>query len=346
MGETSRRDGRDGDLITQLDTLVTDAGGDIDDLSGKLGREMMHTAIKFLRDGADTGEMKVASRSLKEFRYAMKVFRDYRGVPKVSIFGSARTPPDHVDYQQAVAFGRRMAESGWMVITGAGGGIMAAGHDGAGRDKSFGVGIRLPFETVANETIEGDSKLIIFRYFFTRKLMFASQADAFVLFPGGFGTQDEGFEILTLIQTGKSPLIPVVMIEPTGGTYWKRWDEYVRSQLLDNGWICAEDLNLYHITNDIEDAAEHVQRFYRNYHSMRFVRDTLVMRIRHALTDAQLDAINDEFSRLVADGRMQQGSILPEESEHLELPRLYYTSTRRDYGLLRAMIDRINGFVE
>ncbi|MFW6059748.1 MAG: LOG family protein, partial [Phycisphaeraceae bacterium] len=230
------------------------------------------------------------------------------------------------------------------VITGAGDGIMRAGHGGAGREASFGVAIRLPFETSANEIIAGDPKLITFRYFFTRKLMFMWQAHAVALFPGGFGTHDEGFEALTLIQTGKAPIAPIVMIDREGGSYWSEWDHYVRRQLLATGMISPQDLNLYHLATDPRDAVRHILHFYRNYHSQRFVQDTLVLRMLRPLRDEQVEALNEQFAGLVAEGRIAQGEPFESEREHLELPRLYFTFTRHDYGTLRALIDRINDF--
>ena len=285
------------------------------------------------------------SRSLKELRYALKVFRPYRGTRKISVFGSARTPEDHPDYQAAVAFSRNMAEAGWMVITGAGDGIMRAGHGGAGRAASFGVSIRLPFETNANDVIVGDPKLIVFRYFFTRKLMFMWESHAIALFPGGFGTQDEGFEALTLIQTGKAPLVPLVMVDAPGQDYWKQWDAYVRSNLLDNGWISPEDLNLYTVTDDVEAASRHVMEFYRNYHSQRFVGDNLVLRLHRPLTQKQLDELEERFGMLIVSGGLRQsGPLEGEHGEFPELPRLSFHHTRHGYGHLRAMIDQINAF--
>ena len=330
------------DAIDRYDELVRDAGADPGALSGKLVREMVHTAVKLFEDGAHNGELKLASRSLKELRYALKIFRAYAEVPKLTVFGSARTPEAEPAYRAAEALGRRMAEAGWMVITGAGGGIMRAAQGGAGRDASFGVAIRLPFETTANEFIEGDRKLIVFRYFFTRKLIFASQAQGVVLLPGGFGTQDECFEILTLIQTGKAPVMPVVMLDEPGGGYWREWEAYVRRQLLGRGLIDPDDRRLYEVTDDPEDAAERVRGFYRNYHSQRFAGDELVLRLRRPLTEAQVEAINAEFAELVAEGRIAATGPHPAESAHFELPRLRFVFTRRDHGRLRQLIDRIN----
>lgn len=335
---------RDKDLMNRLDDLLRDAGADPQQLSGKLVREMIHTSVKMLGDGADNGELKLTSRSLKELRYAFKVFRDYRDARKIAIFGSARTEEGEPAYAAAVDFSRKMAQNGWMAITGAGSGIMRAGHGGAGRASSFGVAIRLPFETTANEYIEGDPKLIVFRYFFTRKLIFVSQAHAVALFPGGFGTQDEGFETLTLIQTGKAPLVPVVMIDPPGGRYWRRWHQFVQRELLDNQLISPEDLNLYFVTDDIDAAARHVQDFYRNYHSQRYVRDDLVIRMHRPLEQKQIEALNVSYPDLVAEGHLAQCGPLESERQHLELPRLRFVFTRRDYGRLRLLIDDINRF--
>jgi uncharacterized protein (TIGR00730 family) len=339
----------DADMIAAMDELVTRAGGDPSRLYGKNIREVLHTGLKLIRDEANLGEVKLISRSLKELRYALKVFRPYHDAPKISVFGSARTPEEHPDYQTAVRFSKTMAESGWMVITGAGDGIMRAGHAGSGKDSAFGVAIRLPFETNANDVIVGDPKLVTFRYFFTRKLIFMWMSHAIALFPGGFGTQDEGFEALTLIQTGKAPLVPIVMVDAPGsheaGTgYWMHWDNYVTRSLLDNGWISPEDQNLYFVTDDPAAAARHVQDFYHNYHSQRFVRDELVLRIRRPLTEKQLDQLTEDYADLIVDGRIQQGGPLPGERDHLHLPRLHFHHTKHGYGKLRAMIDQVNRF--
>jgi len=334
----------DSQVTEGLDELIRSVGGDPRTFDGQLVREMMTTSLKLIRDGADTGELKLISRSLKELRYAMKVFRPYAEARKISIFGSARTAEDHPTYEAAVDFSKRFSDRGWMVITGAGDGIMKAGHGGAGREGSFGVAIRLPFETTANEIIAGDAKLITFRYFFTRKLMFLSQCDAVALFAGGFGTHDEGFEVLTMIQTGKTPMIPLVMVDAPGDDYWMNWEKYVLEELLGNGMISEQDRNLYFITDDPKEAAHHVFDFYRNYHSQRFVQDKLVFRVHRPLGDEQLAALNEEFANLVEEGEIEQGGPLEGEEDHLELPRIYFTYTKHNYGTLRSMIDRINGF--
>jgi hypothetical protein len=330
-------------LLDRLTQTVRDLGADPDHLRGKILRELMHTTTKLADDGADVGELKLLSRSLKELRYALKVFRPYKDTRKISIFGSARTPTDHPDYIAAADFARDMASNEWMVITGAGDGIMRAGHDGAERQSSFGVSINLPFETNANDIIAGDNKLITFRYFFTRKLIFMWMSHAVALFPGGFGTQDEGFEALTLIQTGKAPILPIVCVDPPGGDYWKHWDNYVRKSLLEKGWISEDDLHLYKVFDDTAAAAEHVRQFYRNYHSARFVRDTQVLRIHRPLSNVQLDQLNEDFGVLLKEGAITQtGPLKEERGIHPELTRLQWTSTKRGYGTLRKLIDTVN----
>ena len=339
-----RPDPRGPEITEALRDLIAKTGGDPQELSGQIVLEMMQNCLRLVRDRTDLGEVKLMGRSLRELRYALKVFRPYRHVRKISMFGSARTPESHPDFHAALAFAKQISAVGWMVITGAGDGIMWAGHGGAGRESSFGVAIRLPFETNANKIIAGDAKLVTFRYFFTRKVVFVMHSDAFALFPGGFGTHDEGFEVLTLVQTGKAPLVPIVMVDSPGGTYWRHWDSYVREHLLGAGMISAEDLNLYFITDDAPAAVQHVLDFYRNYHSQRFVDDRLVLRIQRPLTPGQLDELNKDFADLVSEGRIEQSGPLEGESEHPELPRLSWLSTRRAYGRLRLLIDRLNHF--
>lgn len=331
------------DLLDRLTQTIIALGADPDQLRGKVLRELMHTTTKLADDAVDVGELKLLSRSLKELRYALKVFHPYKRIRKVSIFGSARTPIDHPDYLAAVDFAKDMASNEWMVITGAGDGIMRAGHHGAERERSFGVSINLPFETNANDIITGDAKLIAFRYFFTRKLMFMWTSSAVALFPGGFGTQDEGFEALTLIQTGKAPILPIVCIDAPGQDYWKHWDNYIKKSLLDKGWISEDDLNLYALFDDPAAAAEHVRHFYRNYHSARFVRDTQVLRMKRPLTDAQLAQLNNDFAVLLKEGVITQtGPLKEERGVYPELTRLQWTSTKRSYGTLRKLIDTVN----
>jgi hypothetical protein len=330
--------------VEAIRNLVQSAGSDPDGFHGQLITEIIQTALKLAPGEHDTGQLKLINSALKEMRYAYRVFNRYRGRRKITIFGSARTPPDHPDYAAARAFSAAMAAHGWMVITGAGDGIMKAGHEGPQREASFGLSIRLPFERTANEVIEGDSKLINFRYFFTRKLMFVSHADAVAVLPGGFGTQDELFEALTLVQTGKSNPVPIVMLEGKGGHYWDHWDQYVRTNLLKTGWISPEDPGIYCMAPGPDEAVEHVLRFYRIYHSSRYVGPRLVLRLQRTLTPEELVLLNAEFAGMVARGRIEQCPALEGEEDHLDLPRIAFVHTRRQFGLLRALIDRLNGF--
>jgi uncharacterized protein (TIGR00730 family) len=265
----------------------------------------------------------------------------------VTIFGSARTLPTRVEYQQAVEFGRLIAEAGFMVITGAGPGIMQAGHQGAGPEKSFGANIRLPWEQSANTVIQRDKKLINFKYFFTRKLTFVRHSDAIALFPGGFGTLDEGYEALTLMQTGKSRLMPLVLVDKPGGTYWKSWDKTVREHLLRTQLISPDDLFLYQVTDDAAQAVKVITRFYRNYHSMRFVHDLLVLRLKHAPPESAIAALNEDFGDIIVGEKIHVIPATPDEVEdqdQVELPRIAFGFDRRQYGRLRQLIDALNAF--
>ena len=313
---------------------------------GDLVAEIVANALKLLRDQTNRGDMKLIDRSFKELRYALRVFAPYRDVRKVSIFGSARTPDTAPDYQSAVEFGKRMAAEGWMVITGAGGGIMAAGHGGAGADPSFGLAIRLPFEQKTNPFIEGDPKLVNFKYFFTRKLMFVRSSHAIVCYPGGFGTMDEGFEVLTLIQTGKSVPMPVVLVDHPGGTFWQGWQHYVTNHLLARGLISKADLNLYKITDSVDEAVAEVRHFYSNYHSLRYHRDDVILRLHRKPTAAQLAAIADRFGDIKVKGefRVTDGALPVEADEPAlaDLPRLIFTFNRRDHGKMRQLINHLN----
>ena len=305
--------------------------------------EMLLTLCRLARDPIGRGDLKLLHKAVAELRYAYKTFADYRHHRKISVFGSARTPEDHPDYRAAFEFGRLIREAGWMVITGAGDGIMKAGHDGAGRDASIGFAIRLPFEQSTNTVIANDPKLVNFRYFFSRKLMFVRESHAVALFPGGFGTMDEGFEALTLVQTGKAPIVPIVMVEQAGGQYWKRWEEYVTRDLLGNGLISPEDRSLYLIAEDVPTAVAHVMDFYRIYHSMRYVGDELVIRLEREIGDRTLDRLNAEFAQILRRGKIiRSGPLEGERGELADKPRLVLDFNRRSFGLLRRVIDVIN----
>jgi len=310
--------------------------------------EMIVSVCRLAQDGCGRGELKLLNRALKELRYAFKIFAPYSEVPKVSIFGSARTKEDHPQFIQAVRFAKLMQTAGWMVITGAGGGIMKAGHYGATREASFGVSISLPFEQTANEIIANDEKLVNFKYFFTRKLMFVKEARAIALFPGGFGTQDEGFEAMTLIQTGKSNPMPILLVDEPGGTYWQHWRTYVKSELLHHGMISPEDMHLFHLTDDAEDAVREVLQFYRVYHSSRFVRKDFVIRLNRIVSPELLDRLNTEYADLLREGRFRvEPAALPEENgEYADKPRLVFAFNRNSVGRLRMMIDVLNSGME
>ncbi len=304
--------------------------------------EMMITAVQLARGGATPGDFKMLNRALKEMHHANAIFDKYNHRRKVAVFGSARTPQDHPEYQTAKEFSAKMAELGYMTITGAGPGIMAAGNEGAGKEESFGLNISLPFEASANEFIDGDEKLIDFNYFFTRKLSFVKEAHAAVACPGGVGTMDEMFEAMTLIQTGKATIYPLILLNAPGSDYWKKWDEFVRSALLENQYISETDFHLWKVMDSVQDAIDEIQTFYKNFHSYRYVKDTLIIRVNHAPSNKELDQLNEDFADLVKEGQMEISEPLKGEREYLNLPRIIFQHKRRDYGRLRLLIDAIN----
>jgi len=307
--------------------------------------EIVATAQLLLADDTSIGDLKIASAAIREMRQAFRVFAPYRQVRKVSTFGSARTREGDPTFRLAEQFARRIADAGFMVITGAGGGIMEACQRGAGRERSFGVNIQLPFEQHANPHIQGDPKLIAFKYFFTRKLFFLKETHAVVLFPGGFGTHDEGFETLTLIQTGKSSMIPLVLLDRSRGTYWKTWQRYVEEHLLRRDMISKEDLALYKVTDNVDQAVDEITGFYRVYHSARYVRDSLALRLNRPLPEPLVAALAEEFGDIIERGGMTQRRAFPaerNEPEILHLPRLVFRFDRIHHGRLRMLIDRIN----
>lgn len=307
-------------------------------------QDILETAFRMART-TNRGEMKLVSRSLRELGRAFRVFAPYRGTRKVSIFGSARTPADDPAYAITRDFAGEIAARGWMVITGAGPGIMAAGHEGAGKKMSFGVGIMLPFEQGANPFIAGDMKLIDFKYFFTRKIAFMKESDAFVLLPGGFGTLDEAFELLTLMQTGKTAIRPVVLLDPAGGHYWSHWLDFVRDHLIEPGLASPEDLAFFEATDDAARAAEIIQHFYSNYDSARYVGERLILRMKRAPSEGQLAVLNAQFADIVRSGAMRLIHATPPEVKDGDVPHLARVAFEpvHSFGRIRMLINALNG---
>jgi uncharacterized protein (TIGR00730 family) len=307
--------------------------------------EILATATLLARDHTDRLDLKITNTALKEMRNAFNVFAPYRAVPKVTMFGSARTLPDDPLYAHTRDLAHALAGHGWMVVTGAGPGIMAAGLEGAGRDKSFGINIRLPFEQSANEFIVGDPKLVEMKYFFTRKLMLMKESDGFVCLPGGFGTLDEMLELLTLLQTGKAEPAPIVLLDLPGGDYWRSWSDWTRREVLSRGLISEDDLVLYRITDDVQGAANEILGFYRNYHSLRYVGDTLVLRLRARPTEDEIEALNRDFADICTSGGIEAMQATPPEvrsNDNVELARIGLRFDRVHHGRLRELIDALN----
>jgi hypothetical protein len=306
-------------------------------------QHLLTTVLKLHEDGALAGDLKITNSALKELRYAYKVFAPYRAVRKVTVFGSARTTADADAAVAAREFGRHMVEEGWMVVTGAGHGIMGAAQEGAGGEQSFGLNIRLPFEQEANPWIAADPKLITFKYFFTRKLFLVKEASAVALLPGGYGTMDESFELLTLMQTGKSTIIPVVLVEAGPKPYWRIWDRFVHGVLVERRLIDADDVAFYRIVDRVEDAVREVTGFYRVFHSTRIVGDNLVFRLKRPLTDENMAAIQHRFEDILKGPADQAPGPVPQElNEFPELPRLIVPFNRSSYSRLRRLIDFLN----
>lgn len=308
--------------------------------------EMMISAVRISRGSVTEADFKMMNRSLKEMRTASEVFHPYRNCRKISVFGSARTDPEEPEYQAAVEFSRKMRDAGFMTITGAGPGIMAAGNEGAGREDSFGLNINLPFEAAANAFIAGDEKLVDFNFSFTRKLSFVKESDAVAAFPGGFGTMDEIFETLTLIQTGKATIYPLVLVDTKGGKYWKFWQQFVVEHLSRLKLISESDFSLYKVTDDVDEAVEEVTRFYSNFHSYRYVGDKLVIRTQKKLREGVMKKLRKDFSDILKSGGFEQtGPLSAEENEPelASLNRLVFRHRRRNFGRLRELIDVLNG---
>jgi hypothetical protein len=325
--------------VTQLINLYKDSP------NTELVKGIILNTLKLLKNNTDRGDIKIIYNTLKDMGQALRIFAPYRHIRKVSIFGSARIPETDPEFEQAVKFAEKIKEHGFMIITGAGDGIMKAAQKGAGREHSFGVNIRLPFEQQANEYIRGDPKLIHFKYFFTRKLFFIKETHAAVFFPGGFGTMDEAFESLTLVQTGKSMPLPIVFLDIPGGTYWSAWKTHLEQHMLKRGLISPEDLHLFKVTDHVDEACEEILNFYKVYHSLRYVKNQLIIRLQRPIEPELLDILNEEFKDILAQDRIQQTGAAHEgldEGDLANLPRLVFYFNRKSFGRLRQMIDRIN----
>jgi uncharacterized protein (TIGR00730 family) len=309
-------------------------------------REMILASLKAGQEDDGRVDLKLMNTSLKEMRFTAKAFSPYRDVKKVTVFGSARTRPDETAYEMARLLGQKLAESGYMVITGGGGGIMQAVNEGAGPDYSFGVNIRLPFEQKSNPVIEGSLRNISYKYFFNRKVAFLKESDAIVLFPGGFGTLDEAMETLTLVQTGKRNPVPLVLVDEPGGSYWMRWIAFVKDTLLERGYISQSDLTLFERVDSADDAVQSINHFYARYHSLRYIEDHLVIRLTSGIEQRKLEELKGCFSDILRpDGDMYLSGPLPEEMDEPEikhLPRLILNFKRDNFGRLRELIDALN----
>ncbi|OQA54747.1 MAG: putative lysine decarboxylase [Candidatus Omnitrophica bacterium ADurb.Bin277] len=325
--------------------LVREAGpGENADLV----EEIITSAIRVYKDGLDRGDMKIINTAVRELRHSLRVFESFRATRKVAVFGSARTPRTDPNYRIALKFSKTIVQKGWMVITGAASGIMEAGNAGAGRRGSFGMNIRLPFEQEANPVMLKDPKLVTFKYFFTRKLMFLRESHATILCPGGYGTHDEGFETLTLVQTGKTDPRPIVCLDAPGDSYWNDFRKFLEKQLVKKAMIHPDDLGLMFFTQDADQAVDHILHFYKVYHSMRYIKDLLVLRIEKPLTEEQIDFLNQKFRAIVRKGKITQ-SLKPFEEEKnvpytFHLTRLAFYFKKDCYTVLRQMIDTINSF--
>jgi uncharacterized protein (TIGR00730 family) len=331
----------------QIDDLIAhliELAGDI--RRPRLVREMILATLKAGQEDDGRVDLKLMNTSLKEMRYTAKIFRDYRHVKKVTVFGSARTKPSESIYKMARLLGQKLAESGYMVITGGGPGIMQAVNEGAGPEHSFGVNIRLPFEQKPNPVIDGNSKIILYKYFFNRKVAFLKESDAAIVFPGGFGTLDEGMETLTLVQTGKRNPLPLILFDEPGGTYWSNWFDFVKKQLLAKGYIGKSDLKLFESVDAIADAVERINRFYRRYHSLRYIGNQLLIRLKREIDARSIEELKLNFSDILsAGGSIFLSGPFPEEMDEPEighLPRIVMDFNRHDFGRLREFIDAVN----
>lgn len=328
-----------------IEDLVRMARKEPDLQAASLTAELIAAALRMYRDEAPIPDLKLVLAAVKELRYTTRIFKPYRDIKKVAIFGSARARESDPEYALAKEFASRIVARGWMVITGAGPGIMAAGNEGAGARQSFGLRIRLPSEPGANRTILGDPKLVNYKYFFPRKVAFVKEAEAFVLMPGGFGTLDEAFELLTLMQTGRSDMHPIVLLEPPGSSYWTRWRQFLEEELATRGYIDMQDLDLADRATDAAQAVEIIERFYRVYHSQRYVNGKLVIRLNRPVPSRYLAELSRKYSSILRKGAIESTGPTPEEVEDgdfLDLPRIAMWFDRKSFSKLRALIDDLN----
>lgn len=333
-----------GEIDRLIDELIRKAGRIH---QPALVREMIIAALKAGQETDYPADLKMLNSTIKEMRYTNKVFAPYRQRKKVTIFGSARTDPHEAIYQKCLRFSRRLAELGYMIITGGGAGIMQAGNEGAGSKNSFAANIRLPFEQAPNPVMMRNPRLITYKYFFNRKVAFVKESAAIAVFPGGFGTLDEAMEVFTLIQTGKTAPKPLVLIDDESG-YWDMLFEFIKNAMLVRGLISAEDFAIFTITRSEEEAIRVIEDFYRNFHSLRFIDGKLIIRLNKEITQQDIDILENEFPDLhLPAKRITQSGPLPEEADEpdlLALPRLAMHINHLHYGLLMAFIGRINTF--
>ena len=328
-----------------IDSLI-ELTGDVN--HPEIVREMILAALKAGQESDEKADLRLMNSTMKEMRFSTKIFGPYRNIKKVSVFGSARTSPEEPVYKMAHQLGRRLAEMGYMVITGAGQGIMQAVNEGAGAENSFGVNIRLPFEQKPNPVIYGNPRLITYKYFFNRKIVFIKEANAIVLFPGGFGTLDEAMETLTLLQTGKRDPLPLILCDEPGGEYWSHWIRFFENELLLQGYILKSDFNLFERVDSVDAVVERIQRFYSRYHSLRHIYKQTVIRLNSNIDVKAVERLNEQFSDIIAPGgRICLSGALPteeDEPEIYDMPRLLVDFNKKDFGRLRELIDVINSF--
>jgi uncharacterized protein (TIGR00730 family) len=329
-----------------LDNLISELAKKSSSLETEnLLNEILTSVVKLGLESKDTGDLKLVNSALKELRYSFKAFSPYRNRKKVVIFGSARSNPESIEYKMSEDFAKKMSDKGYMIVTGGGPGVMEAGNKGSKIGKSFALNIKLPFEQKTNPYISDKDKIIYFKYFFTRKLMFIKETDATALFYGGFGTQDEGFEILTLIQTGKSKPRPIIFVEPEGETYWTEWFNFINNQLVKKGYIKKNDLNIFYIVKSVDDGIKYIENFYKIYHSIRYVGTHTVIRLNKRISENTLKSINENFKDLLVSGDFKLAGPTEKEikcGEYLDLPRLIFNFCKRDYGRLYELIHFIN----